>query len=117
MIPFKKQNGVWGIPQQENWGLVRTYVPKIQCLLRLADIDIFEMCEQTKVELAVLDSEGLASTKEYGAEMSVGVHAGIVTGLVYVSAVLSVYRTWVAVLMLLSKVGDHLSHNIKKVVL
>ena len=73
--------------------------------------------EQTEVELAVLDGERFASAKEYGTQMSVGVHAGVVTRLVYVSAVLSVYRSGMTVLMLLRKVGDHLSHYVEKVVL
>ena len=49
-IFFTKRNGVWDIPQQENLGLVRTYVPKIQCLLRLADIDILRCTDKTKKE-------------------------------------------------------------------
>ena len=80
-------------------------------------VDEVDVCEQTEVELAVLDSESLASAKEYGTEVSVGVHAGVVTGLVYVSAVLCVYGAGMTVLMLLSKVGDHLSHYVEKVVL
>ena len=55
--------------------------------------------------------------EEAAAEMSVCVHAGVVTGLIYVSAVLSVDGAGVTVLMLLCKVGDHLSHDIEKVVL
>jgi len=49
--------------------------------------------------------------------VTVGIHGGEVAGLVYVSAELSVYRTGVTVLMLLSKVGDHLSHDVEQVVL
>jgi hypothetical protein len=49
--------------------------------------------------------------------VTVGVHRGKVAGLVYVSAKLRVDRTGMTVLMLLCKVGDKLSHNVKKVVL
>ena len=76
-----------------------------------------DVSEETEVELAVLDGESLASAEEYRTEVTVGVHGGVVTGLVYVSAVLSVDRTGMTVLMLLSEVGDHLSHNVEKVVL
>ena len=80
-------------------------------------VDEVDMREKAEVEFAVLDGKRFASSKEHGTEMSVGVHTRIVTGLVYVSAVLSVYRSRMTVLMLLGKVGYHLSHNIKKVVL
>ena len=80
-------------------------------------VDKVDVSEQTEVELAVLDGKSLTSTKKYGTKMSVSVHAGIVARLVYVSAVLSVNRSGVTVLMLLSKIGDHFSHNIEKVVL
>jgi hypothetical protein len=80
-------------------------------------VDEIDVSEETKVKLAVLDGKGLASAEEYGAEVTVGVHGGVVTGLVYVSAVLRVDGTGMAVLMLLGKVGDHLSHDVEKVVL
>ena len=80
-------------------------------------VDEVDVREETEVELAVLDGEGLASAKEAAAEVTVCIHGGIVAGLVYVSTVLSVDRTGVTVLMLLSKVGDHFSHYVKKIVL
>ena len=80
-------------------------------------VDEVDVCEETEVELAILDGEGLASAEEAGTEVTVCVHGGVVTGLVYVSAVLSVDRAGMTVLMLLSKVGDHLSHDVEKVVL
>jgi hypothetical protein len=80
-------------------------------------VDEVDVCEETEVELAILDGEGLASAEEAGTEVTVCVHGGVVTGLVYVSAVLSVNRARMTILMLLSKVGDHLSHDIEKVVL
>ena len=49
--------------------------------------------------------------------MTISIHTGIITRLVYPTTVLSVDRTGMTVLMLLSKIGDHLSHDIEKVVL
>ena len=80
-------------------------------------VDEIDVSKQTEVELAVLDGERFASAEEYRTKMSIGIHTRIVTRLVYVSAVLRVYRSGVTVLMLLSKVGDHLSHDVEKVVL
>ena len=80
-------------------------------------VDEVDVSKETEVELTVLDGESLASAEEYGAEVTVGVHAGVVTGLVYVSTVLSVNRSGMTVLVLLSKVRDHLSHDVEKVVL
>ena len=58
-----------------------------------------DMSEETKVNLAILDGEGFASAEEAAAQVTVGVHAGVVAGLVNVSAVLRVDRTGVTVLM------------------
>ena len=80
-------------------------------------VDEVDVSEKTKVELAVLDGEGLASAEEAGTKVTVGVHAGVVAGLVYVSTILCMDRTGVTILMLLCKVGDHLSHDVEKVVL
>ena len=80
-------------------------------------VDKVDVSEETEVKLAVLDGEGLASAEEYRAKVTVGVHGGVVAGLVYVSAVLSVDRAGMTVLVLLSEVGDHLSHDVEKVVL
>ena len=80
-------------------------------------VDEVDVSEETEVELTVLNGESLASAEEYGTEVTVCVHGGVVTGLVYVSTVLCVYGTGVTVLMLFSKVGDHLSHDVEKVVL
>ena len=76
-----------------------------------------DVCEKSKVELTVLDGQRFASSKEYRAKMTVCIHRGVVTRLIYVSAVLSVNRAGMTVLMLLGEVRDHLSHNIEKVVL
>ena len=80
-------------------------------------VDEVDVSEKTEVELTVLDGKGFASAKEYTAEVTVGIHGGVVTGLVYVSTVLSVDGTGMTILMLLSEVGDHLSHDVEKVVL
>ena len=80
-------------------------------------VDEVDVSELTEVKNAVLDGDGFASAEEYGTEVTVGIHRSEVTGLVYVSAELSVYGAGVTILMLFSKVGDHLSHNVEKVVL
>jgi len=80
-------------------------------------VDEVYVSEFSAVKLAVLDGHGFASAEEYRTEMSVGVHGGVVTGLVYVSAELRMDRAGMAVLMLFSEIGDELSHNVEKVVL
>ena len=76
-----------------------------------------DVCKLTAVKNAVLDGHALASAKEYRAEVSVCVHAGVVTGLAYVSTELCVDRTGMTVLMLFCKIGNHFSHYVEKVVL
>ena len=80
-------------------------------------VDEVDVSELTAVKNAVLDGHGLASAEEAGTKVTVGVHRGIVAGLVNKSTELGVDRTGVTVLMLLCKVGDHLSHYVEKVVL
>ena len=80
-------------------------------------VDEVNVSELTAVKNTVLDSHSLASAEEAGTEVTVGIHAGEITGLVYVSAKLRVDRSGMTVLMLLCKVGDHLSHYVEKVVL
>ena len=52
----------------------------------LVPVDEVHVREFTAVQDAVLDGEGFASAEEHGAEVTVGVHGGEVTGLVNVSA-------------------------------
>jgi hypothetical protein len=83
----------------------------------MVPVDEVNVSKLTAVKNAILNGHGLASAEEAGTKVTVGVHRGVVTGLVYVSAELRVDRTGMTVLMLLCEVGDHLSHYVKKVVL
>ena len=80
-------------------------------------VDEVDVREQTAVNHAVLNGHRFASAEEYGTQVTVSIHAGVVARLVDISAELRVDRTGMTVLMLLGKVGDHLSHNVEQVVL
>ena len=73
--------------------------------------------EFSAVKHAVLYGHTLASAEEYGAQMSVRVHAREVARLVHVASELQMYGTGMAVLMLLFKVRYHFSHDIEQIVL
>ena len=93
------------------------YVELTATCANVVPVNEVNVSKLTAVKNAVLDGHSLASAEEYATEMSVGIHGGVVTGLIYVSAELRVDRAGVTVLMLLCKVGDHFSHNVEKVVL
>ena len=76
-----------------------------------------DVCELAAVQNAVLDGHGLAAAEEDGAQMAVGVHAGVIARLVHIAAELCVDGAGMTVLMLLGKVGDHLAHDIEQVML
>ncbi len=80
-------------------------------------VDEVNVSELTAVKNAVLDGHGLASAEEAGTKVTVGVHRGEVTGFVYESTELSVDRAGMTVVTLISVVGNHLSHDVEKVVL
>ena len=80
-------------------------------------VDEVNVSEFTAVQNAVLNGHGLAAAEEYGAEVTVGVHGGVVAGLVYVAAELSVDRTGMTVVTFVSVIGDQLTHNVEQVVL
>ena len=94
-----------------------SYVKLSAASAYVVPVDEVNVSKLTAVKNAVLDSHSFASAEEAGTKVTVGVHRGVVAGLVYVSAELSVDRTGMTVLMLLCKVGDHLSHYVEKVVL
>lgn len=80
-------------------------------------VDEIDVCELAAIQNAVLDGHGLAAAEEHGAQVAVGVHAGVVARLIDVAAELRVDGAGVAVLMLLGKVGDHLAHDVEQVML
>ena len=80
-------------------------------------VDEVDVGELAAVENAVLDGHGLAAAEEDGAQVAVGVHAGVVARLIDIAAKLRVDRTGMAVLMLLGEVGDHLAHDVEQVML
>ena len=80
-------------------------------------VDEVDVGELAAVEDAVLDGHGLAAAEEDGAQMAVGVHAGVIARLVHIAAELRVDGAGVAVLMLLGKIGDHLAHDVEQVML
>ena len=92
----------------------------IQLAMTGADVvpvDEVDVREFAAVQNAVLDGHGLAAAEEDGAQMAVGVHAGVIARLVHIAAELRVDGAGVAVLMLLGKVGDHLAHDVEQIVL
>lgn len=80
-------------------------------------VDEVNVRELAAVQNAVLDGHGLAAAEEHGAQMAVGVHAGVIARLVHIAAELRMDGAGVTVLMLLGEVGDHLAHDVKQVVL
>ena len=80
-------------------------------------VDEINVSELAAIQFSILNSHCFATAKEYRAQMAVGIHAGVVSGLVHMAAKLCMNRTGMAILMLLSKVGDHLAHNVQEVVL
>ena len=80
-------------------------------------VDEVDVGELAAVQNAVLDGHGLAAAEEDGAQMAVSVHAGVVARLIDVAAELRMDGAGVTVLMLLSKVGDHLAHDVEQIVL
>lgn len=92
----------------------------IQLTMTGADVipvDEVDVGELAAVEDAVLDGHGLAAAKEDGAQVAVGVHAGVVARLIDIAAKLRMDGAGVTVLMLLGEVGDHLAHDVEQVVL
>lgn len=90
----------------------------IQLAMTGADVvpvDEVDVREFAAVQNAVLDGHGLAAAEEDGAQMAVGVHAGVIARLVHIAAELCVDGAGMTVLMLLGKVGDHLAHDIEQV--
>ena len=80
-------------------------------------VDEVDVCELAAVQNAVLDGHGLTAAEEDGAQVAVGVHAGVVARLIDVAAKLRMDGARMAVLMLLGKVGDHLAHDVEQVML
>ena len=119
-ILAERVDGLAVVPLSVSYVLGRTHNGHVELSVTSANvIPVYEVnvSELTAVKNAVLDGHRFASAKEHAAEMSVGVHGGEVTGLVYVSTELSVDRAGMTVLMLFSKIGDHLSHDVEQVVL
>ena len=83
----------------------------------MVPVDEVDVREFAAVQNAVLDGHGLAAAEEDGAQMAVGVHAGVIARLVHIAAELCVDGAGMTVLMLLSEVGDHLAHDIEQVML
>ena len=83
----------------------------------LIPVDEVDMREFAAVQNAVLDGHGLAAAEEDGAQVAVGVHAGVVARLIDVAAKLRMDGAGVTVLVLLGEVGDHLAHDVEQIVL
>ena len=100
--------------------LGRAHDGDIQLTVTGADVipvDEVDVCELAAVQNAVLDGHGLAAAEEDGAQVAVGVHAGVIARLIDVAAELRMDGAGVTVLMLLGKVGDHLAHDVEQVML
>ena len=100
--------------------LRRTHNGDVQLAVTGADVvpvDEVDVCELAAIEDAVLDGHGLTAAEEDGAQVAVGVHAGVVARLIDIAAKLRMDGAGMAVLMLLGEVGDHLAHDVEQVVL
>lgn len=100
--------------------LRRAHDGDVQLTMTGADVipvDEVDVRELAAVENTVLDGHGLAAAEEDGAQVAVGVHAGVVARLIDVTAELRMDGAGVTVLMLLGEVGDHLAHDVEQVVL
>ena len=80
-------------------------------------VDEVDVRELAAIEDAVLDGHGLAAAEEDGAQVAVGVHAGVVARLIDIAAKLRMDGAGMAVLMLLGEVGDHLAHDVEQIML
>ena len=100
--------------------LGRAHDGDIQLAMTGADVvpvDEVDVGELAAIEDAVLDGHGLAAAEKHGAQVAVGVHAGVVARLIDVAAELRMDGAGVTVLMLLGEVGDHLAHDVEQIVL
>ena len=80
-------------------------------------VDEVDMGKLAAVQNTVLDGHGLAAAEENGAQVAVGVHGGVVAGLVNIAAELCVDGAGMAVVALVGVVGDHLAHDVQQVML
>ena len=80
-------------------------------------VDEVDVRELAAIQNAVLDGHGLTAAEEDGAQVAVGVHAGVVARLIDVAAKLRMDGAGMAVLMLLGEVGDHLAHDVEQIML
>ena len=83
----------------------------------MVPVDKVDVRELAAIEDTVLDGHGLAAAEEDGAQVAVGVHAGVVARLIDIAAKLRMDGAGMTVLMLLGKVGDHLAHDVEQVML
>ena len=100
--------------------LRRAHDGDVQLTVTGADVvpvDEVDVRELAAIENAVLDGHGLTAAEEDGAQVAVGVHAGVVARLIDVAAKLRMDGAGMAVLMLLGEVRDHLAHDVEQVVL
>ena len=80
-------------------------------------VDEVDVCELAAIQNAVLDGHGLAAAEEDGAQVAVGVHAGVVARLIDIAAKLRMDGAGMAILMLLGEVRDHLAHDVEQIML
>ena len=71
----------------------------------MVPVDKVDVRELAAIEDTVLDGHGLAAAEEDGAQVAVGVHAGVVARLIDIAAKLRMDGAGMTVLMLLGKVG------------
>ena len=98
----------------------RAHDGDVQLTMTGADVvpvDEVDVGELAAIQNAVLDGHGLTAAEEDGAQVAVGVHAGVVARLIDVAAKLRMDGAGVTVLMLLGEVGDHLAHDVEQIML
>ena len=72
-----------------------------------------DMCKFSAVKFAILNGHDFTASEEHASQMSVRIHACEISRLVNIASVLQMNRSRMTILMFLSKVRNHFTHNIK----
>ena len=83
----------------------------------MVPVDEVDVSEFAAIQLAVLNGHGLAAAEEDGAQVAIGIHGGVVAGLVNIAAELCVDGAGMTIVAFVDVVGDHLAHDVQQVVL
>ena len=97
-----------------------THNGNIQLTMTCADmvpVDEVDVSEFAAIQLAVLDGHGLAAAEEDRAQVAIGIHGGVVAGLVNIAAELCVDGAGMTIVAFVDVVGDQITHDVQQVML